>query len=440
MSRFRFRLFSLLADAVFVNAAVIAAFALRFMGDAPPHNVAAYVALWPLLTAAYLSCGWLYDLYEPQQLDSPWSTTSKVIPAAMLGTLALTAIAFLGGNATAAFPRTTLPFILCFSTTFMLGWRLLFLRFGRIHWPEQRTLIIGNGDTARDLAKSISARRKWGWNLVAQLSADSELQQINDRIQADGINRVIVADPARIRETIEQLVLADHVNLTVDVVPELYETFMGRTSTIIGDIPLMRIVSGTIPRYQRMAKRAVDVLGALCLLILTLPLMLVVAAVILISDGRPVFYRQKRMGRGQRVFLIYKFRTMLTNAEQDSGPVLATKDDPRITATGKTLRKFRIDELPQVFNILRGEMSFIGPRPERPEFIAAYVSDIPGYSERFRIKPGVTGLAQINGGYATTPQRKLKYDLMYLYHQSPALDVQIVVETIKVVLTGKGAR
>ncbi|MCL2746928.1 MAG: sugar transferase, partial [Coriobacteriia bacterium] len=131
---------------------------------------------------------------------------------------------------------------------------------------------------------------------------------------------------------------------------------------------------------------------------------------------------------------------MIKNAEQHSGPVLATEDDPRITALGHKLRKFRIDELPQMLNILRGEMSFIGPRPERPAFVEEYLKEIPGYSERYRIKPGVTGLAQINGGYATTPERKLKYDLMYLYHQSLAFDVQITVETIKVVLVGKGAR
>jgi lipopolysaccharide/colanic/teichoic acid biosynthesis glycosyltransferase len=131
---------------------------------------------------------------------------------------------------------------------------------------------------------------------------------------------------------------------------------------------------------------------------------------------------------------------MVKNAEELSGPVLASENDPRITPIGHKLRALRIDELPQMINVLRGEMSFVGPRPERPAFVDEYLADIPGYSERFRIKPGVTGLAQINGGYATTPERKLKYDLMYLYHQSPVLDLQIAVETIKVVLTGKGAR
>ena len=440
MTHFRFRFFSVFTDAFFVNAAIIAAFYLRFLGQIPPGNFDAYLALMPLLTLTYLICGWLYDLYEPERLDSPWSTTAKVFPAALLGTVGLSAIAFLGGEATVAFPRLTLPIILVLSIVFMLGWRLLFLRFGKIYWPEQRTLIIGSDETATDLARAIEGRKKWGWKLVAVVSPSQGLEQINKIVRESNINRIIVAEPARLREFIEQLVLVEHNRLSVDVVPELYETFMGRTHTIIGDIPLLRIVTGSIARYQKVLKRSIDIAGALSLLILTLPLMLLCTCAILISDGRPVFYKQKRMGRDLTPFWIYKFRTMVKDAEKLSGPVLAEEDDPRITAVGQKLRKFRIDELPQMINVLRGEMSFIGPRPERPEFVEKYLEEIPGYRERFRIKPGATGLAQINGGYATTPERKLKYDLMYLYHQSPALDIQVIVETIKVVLTGKGAR
>ena len=440
MSRLRFRLFSLFADALFVNAAVIAAFSIRFFGHIPSENFDAYLVLMPLLTIAYLVCGWLYDLYEPERLDSPWSTTAKVFPAAVLGTLNLTALAFLGGETTVAFPRLTLPLILILCIMFMLGWRLIFLRFGSIHWPEQRTLIIGNDETATDLARAIEERRKWGWKLICVASPRQGLEEINAIIVSEKINRVIVADPARLREFVEQLVLVEHTKLTVDVVPELYEAFMGRTHTIIGDIPLMRIVTGSTARYQKVLKRSVDIMGALSLLALTSPLLILCAFAILISDGRPVFYKQKRIGRNLNPFWMYKFRTMTKDAEKYSGPVLAEIDDPRITAIGRKLRKFRIDELPQMINILRSEMSFIGPRPERPEFVEEYLEEIPGYRERFRIKPGATGLAQINGGYATTPERKLKYDLMYLYHQSPALDIQVIVETIKVVLTGKGAR
>jgi lipopolysaccharide/colanic/teichoic acid biosynthesis glycosyltransferase len=131
---------------------------------------------------------------------------------------------------------------------------------------------------------------------------------------------------------------------------------------------------------------------------------------------------------------------MVKDAEQATGPVLAGEDDDRITKVGRFLRRFRIDELPQLVNIIKGEMSFVGPRPERPFFVERYLTEVPGYRERFNVKPGATGLAQVSGSYATNPERKLKYDLIYIYHQSPIMDIQIVTETLRVVLTGRGAR
>jgi exopolysaccharide biosynthesis polyprenyl glycosylphosphotransferase len=439
MSRLRFTLFSLVTDALFVNAAVVLAFLIRFFGRIPAYNFRAYLALAPLLTAAFLICGWLYGLYEPEQIDTPWSVTSQVLTAVTLGTLVLTALAFFGGTVTTAFSRWTIPLSWAFAALFLVSWRILFLRFGTVYWPEQRTLILGLNATAVDLARALNERRKWGWNLIDTVGA-SEISELNALITAQDINRVLIAEPAHLREFIESLVLADHPCLAVDVVPELYETFIGHTDAIIGDIPLMRIVSGFTPRYQRVIKRAVDLVGSLILLVLTSPITIIAATAALITQGRPLLYRQVRVGCNQRSFCVFKFRTMVNDAETRSGPVLATEDDPRITPVGRFLRKYRIDELPQILNIIRGDMSFIGPRPERPAFVETYLKTIPGYAERFRIKPGATGLAQINGGYATTPERKLKYDLMYLYHQSLGMDAQILVETVKVVLTGKGAR
>ena len=160
----------------------------------------------------------------------------------------------------------------------------------------------------------------------------------------------------------------------------------------------------------------------------------------MLTDGLPITYSQERSGKNLKPFRVHKLRTMIKDAEMHSGAVLAEEDDPRVTHVGRFLRRARIDELPQLFNIIKGEMSFIGPRPERPVFVDQFCDEIPGYRERFNVKPGVTGLAQVSGGYATTPERKLKYDLIYMYHQDLAMDTQIVVETLRVVLTGRGAR
>jgi lipopolysaccharide/colanic/teichoic acid biosynthesis glycosyltransferase len=224
------------------------------------------------------------------------------------------------------------------------------------------------------------------------------------------------------------------------VVPELYEIFIGRVDALIGDIPLMRITHSSVPRYYRALKRLIDIVGALLLLVLLSPLLLLAAVAIVLNDGPPVVFAQERTGRHLKPFRVYKLRTMIKDAEKHSGPVLAEADDPRVTPVGRVLRRYRVDELPQLVNILKGEMSFVGPRPERPYFVDQHLLDIPGYRERFRVKPGVTGLAQVSGGYATTPERKLKYDLIYMYHRTLAMDAQIVAETLKVVLTGHGAR
>jgi exopolysaccharide biosynthesis polyprenyl glycosylphosphotransferase len=254
------------------------------------------------------------------------------------------------------------------------------------------------------------------------------------------IERVIVASPGSLRELVEELALSDESDVHVEVVPELYEIFIGTVDTVVGDIPLMELTRATTPPWYRPFKRLLDFVGSIVLLLALSPLLAFAVLAILVTMGRPVFFVQERCGRHMRPFKCVKFRTMVRDAESGTGPVLATDADPRITPLGNLLRRFRIDELPQLANILIGQMSFIGPRPERPFFVDRFVTEIPGYRERFKVKPGATGLAQVSGGYATTPERKLKYDLIYMYHQDLLMDVQILVETVRVVLTGHGAR
>ena len=456
MSKFRFMLFSVLADALLVNVSVLLAFLIRFSGHIPAYNFAAYVKLWPVVVVAYLAMGWIYGLYEPEKIDSPWSTSRAVVTSVTFGTLIMAAAAYLGGTSTMAFARSTLIISYVFDILLLIGWRVSFLRIFPIKWPKQRTLILGTNRPAQDLARSCQERVKWGWDFVGFVSVSPcEKAELDDPFSsfllgsADDlehilvdkkITRLLVAEPVSIRPLIESIVLDDNIKVTIDVVPEMYEIFLGSVGSIVGDVPLMRIVASKQPRYLGWVKRIIDIVGALVITLITSPLWIIAGLAVLIESGAPVFYKQERVGLHQKPFNVYKMRTMVKDAERLSGPMLATEDDPRITRVGKFLRTYRIDELPQLINILEGSMSFIGPRPERPVFVAEHLKEIPGYAERFRIKPGVTGLAQVNGGYATTPARKLKYDLMYLYHQSIGMDIQVVVETLKVVLTGKGAR
>jgi lipopolysaccharide/colanic/teichoic acid biosynthesis glycosyltransferase len=168
------------------------------------------------------------------------------------------------------------------------------------------------------------------------------------------------------------------------------------------------------------------------------PVFLFIALYVKLSSKGPAFFAQERVGKGGEVFLVFKFRTMVPNAERESGAILSTQDDPRITSAGRFLRRMRRDELPQLFNVLRGDMSFIGPRPERPVFVAEFARNVPGYVHRHQVKPGITGLAQVNGFYDTDAANKLKYDLYYIHNYSLWLDFLIVIDTLKTVVGRRG--
>ncbi len=178
-----------------------------------------------------------------------------------------------------------------------------------------------------------------------------------------------------------------------------------------------------------MLKRLLDILVSGAALIASLPFWLAISAAILLEDGWPVLYLQTRVGRRGRIFRAYKFRSMIKDAEKVSGPVLADQDDPRVTSVGRILRKAALDEIPQLLNIFRGDMSWVGPRPERPEFVRRFLAEIPGYGRRHDICPGLTGTAQVYGRYYTDAADKLKYDLYYLGNRSLLLDFRLFVKS-----------
>ena len=190
----------------------------------------------------------------------------------------------------------------------------------------------------------------------------------------------------------------------------------------------------------RVAKSCLDVFVAIIGLILLSPLFLVVAILIKLDSKGPVFFSQERVGKTGRIFRIHKFRTMVQDAEQKTGPAWARKDDPRITAVGRVLRKSKIDELPQLFNIIKGDMSLVGPRPERPCFVQKFSKIVPGYERRHDVIPGITGPAQLRNGYDSTPNdiyRKLRYDVMYIKKMRMAIDLRLLMETFLALLMKK---
>ncbi|AZN43300.1 sugar transferase [Paenibacillus albus] len=219
------------------------------------------------------------------------------------------------------------------------------------------------------------------------------------------------------------------------LIPSFYEMFViGAETQSIGDLILYSIVPTKLSLLDKILKRAIDIVGAGILLLLTSPLMLLAWILVPLTSKGKALYSQERVGLDERSFKVLKFRSMVDNAEKSTGPVLAAERDNRITKLGKFMRATRIDELPQLFNVLRGDMSLVGPRPEREFFTNEFKKELPHYSYRFMVKPGITGLAQVMGNYSTLPADKLRFDLLYIKNYSPIMDLKILLQTIIVVL------
>lgn len=229
---------------------------------------------------------------------------------------------------------------------------------------------------------------------------------------------------------------------SLKIVPDLYDIISGqaRTNQIYG-FPLIEVMPEIMAPWERALKRALDIAVSLMILSLGLPLWLLIALAIKLDTPGPVFYLQERVGRDGKIFNMIKFRSMLHKAEEHSGPVWANKRDPRVTRVGKIMRRLRLDEIPQFINILQGDMSLVGPRPERPYFVERLSREIPLYARRLKVRPGITGWAQVKHKYDETfedVKKKVKYDLFYIENMSLRMDLKILLNTIYVVLTGKG--
>jgi len=346
-----------------------------------------------------------------------------------------------------------------YSLAMLFAVRFFFVRTVDKNAFRRRTLIFGAGERAASISDLRRKADRRGFQIVGKIAPEGDIIVGDDQVmmtngksiadiavQTEADEIVVAMDDRRGKLPIRELLDTRLKGIEVIDLLEFLERETGKIRVDLVRPGWLIFSSGfRTSRVRRFNKRLVDMVASATLLLVTWPLILFVALAIKIEDGlhAPIFYRQLRMGRSNEPFLVLKFRSMAENAESDGEAVWATAEDIRVTRVGKWLRMFRVDELPQVLNVLRGQMSFVGPRPERPEFVENLKETIPYYSERHVLRPGVTGWAQLNYGYGASEEdaiEKLQYDLYYVKNQSLMLDILIILQTVEVVLWGKGAR
>jgi sugar transferase (PEP-CTERM system associated) len=420
-------------------------------------DLAANVWKIALVTLICQLCLYYNDFYDLTLVHSNRELVVRLLQAAGAASIVLAALYFIApelmiGNG--IFVSALFVFLVA-----ILGWRLVFNSVtGSLKLDEERVLFVGTGDTARKVARQILDQHEYAYRVIGFI--DDDASRIGERI----VNPAIVGTPAdmdrliaehhvdrivvglsdrRGKLPVEELLRAKMAGIRVEDATTTYERVTGKI--LIDDLrPSWLIFSDgfRVSRTTRMMKRAIDLALSLALAIVTLPLMLVTALLVLLEDGRPILYRQERVGENGRTFVLSKFRSMRKDAEKGGRPIWATDGDDRITRVGRFIRKTRLDELPQLWNVVRGDMSFVGPRPERPFFVGQLAEDIPFYQQRHAVKPGLTGWAQVKYRYGSSREdamEKLRYDLYYIKHLSVIFDLTIVFDTVKVVLFRKGA-
>src|SRR5438128_4034308 len=336
--------------------------------------------------------------------------------------------------------------------TTVIGWRLAFAWTARLAAPRERLLLVGTNQAAVALARELEGHEDLGIEIVGFIDPDGgatdadvigTIDDIPAVVRARGVDRVVVSlADARGRLPMEQLLEMKLSGVTFDHLASVYEEYTGKIA-VENLRPSWFIFSPGFRKTRALLviKRALDIVVALVGLAVSFPLLVLLAIAVKASSPGPAFYRQARVGQSGRVFSVCKLRSMRQDAEAGTGPVWARHDDHRVTRLGRFMRRTRLDELPQLWNVLCGNMSFVGPRPERPEFVRSLTQQIPFYGQRHIVKPGLTGWAQVRYTYGASVEdaiEKLQYDLYYVKHLSVWFDLIIILETIKTVVSRAG--
>jgi sugar transferase (PEP-CTERM system associated) len=403
------------------------------------------------LTLLTLLCSYYFDLYEPQRISARWEIYFRLLLVLGFLSFLLSAVLYLFPQADIA--PNVLLLGLIFLTAALVAWRSAYeWILGRKMFRE-RVYVLGAGERAQTIVQILQTRKDAGMEVVGWDSVLLDKTQRKEAFAAvlesfggpnPPIDRLIVAIEDRRGELpLRELLKLRFNGVVIEEAGTLLERLTGKlhldglrpSSFIYGE-------GFRVKPSQQIARRLVSTLTAATGLLLFLPIFPFVVLLVRLSSPGPIFFRQTRVGLGGRNFTVFKFRTMRTDAEVD-GAKWASKNDPRVTSIGMFMRKTRLDEVPQLWNVLRGDMGFVGPRPERPEFVPWLSEQIPYFDLRHMIRPGLTGWAQVRFGYGSTlaeTREKLEFDLYYIKHMSLGLDLLIMFETIKTIVRRQGSQ
>ncbi|MCL4837784.1 MAG: undecaprenyl-phosphate glucose phosphotransferase [Thermoanaerobaculia bacterium] len=456
---------NLLGDLVATVAAFLGAWVLRFEIPVIPltKNVpefGRYLEVLPWVALVFPVVFHFHGLYQAGRRRSRVDEALTILLAVVLATLILSGLSTWyrpalapGSSEPFTYSRAFLAIFPVLEVLFVVGARngLRALRHrARIAGLHPvRILVVGAGQLGREVAAKLQGHRELGFHVVGFLDDDPNKQggtcdgirvlgptrAAAELVPELGIDQIYVALPLDAhRRTMRLLQEVGRECVEIKLVPDIlqYATLRAAMEDLDGT-PVINLAQVPLQGWSSMLKRAIDFFGALAGLLVLSPLFGLIALAIWLQDGRPIFYRQERMGLDGRAFMIWKFRSMRRQAEATTGPVWAVRDDPRRTRLGTFLRQWSLDELPQLWNVLIGEMSLVGPRPERPVFVREFKQKLPQYMVRHRVKAGITGWAQVHGWRGNTSIRKrLEYDLYYIENWSLALDFKILWMTLRV--------
>ena len=419
-SRMAVQIFLFIVNTILINVGFLISFCIRYGLPFPERNFLPYRKSFVLVTLIYIAALSFFRVYK-SRFRSSWDLFKRVFLGLLFGTLLGVAFVYVFRTKWGAFPTTV------FALSFFINLLLIFKANQYILKArkkiKKKVIVIGQDDI-NDIV---------GRKAVVEKIRSDEIEQL---AKHNDVDEVVICERIQNERDLNLLIYLIQ-KLKIDVVfePSIYVELLSGRINGENSFGFLSTFVGEKRDVEEFLMRSLDIAGSILILLISLPVTAIISLLIKISSAGSVFYKQQRVGKDGKVFTLYKFRTMVKDAEKMVGPVLASRDDTRVTKVGKILRTTRLDELPQLFNVLRGEMSLVGPRPERPHFVKQHKAL---RELRLAVKPGLTGLAQIRSFYDLKPRHKIRYDYLYIQKRSLLLNLYILILTIPAIFSRKG--